>query len=72
MSHVRVRDPWGASEHESQSSFCQRLIGAVWLEPGAWPEILDDAASVSGRRPSSSRAQLWPLHWLRSSVSKGR
>ena len=45
MSHAQVRDPLGASQHESQSSFWQRVLGAVRLEPGAWQEILDDAAS---------------------------
>ncbi len=45
MSQARVRDPLEASVHESPSSFWQRVIGAVRLEPGAWQEILDDAAS---------------------------
>ena len=46
MSQAQVRDPVGESVHGSRSPLWQRVSGAVRLEPAAWQEILDDAASI--------------------------
>jgi len=44
MSHAQVRDPVGVPAHGSPSSFWQRVLGAVRLEPDTWQEILEDGA----------------------------